>query len=634
VTAEARSVDAAITAAEGSFVGALPVPGGVWFRLWAPTTAAVRVHLLDSDRYQLLLATEDGYHEVVVPDCQPGTRYLFELDGKPGQPDPASRFQPQGVHGPSEVVDLAAFAWTDTGYRQRPFHEHVISEVHIGTLTSGGTFDDAIASLDALADLGITAVEVMPVAQFPGRRNWGYDGVFPFAVQESYGGPVAFQRFVDACHDRRLAVVLDVVYNHLGPEGNILGQVAPYFTDRYRTPWGQAVNFDGPHSDDVRSYFLRNACQWLDDFHVDALRLDAVHEFLDRTATPFLVDLSRTVEALGQRNGRRYALVAESADNDPRLVTPTAAGGLGLDGQWNDDFHHALHVTLTGEQQGYYADYRGLPDLAIAATEGFVYQGGYSTFRQRRHGAPLGGIPSERFVVFAQNHDHIGNRPAGDRLVTLVPFERIRVAAALLLLSPGIPLLFMGEEYGDPAPFPYFVDHGDPDLLEAVRRGRAQEFAALSELGQPFDPADVASFESARVNPGLRVEGDHAHLLALYRDLISLRVEHPALGAHTGGRIRSATNGTMLTLTRLNGPDAVVICANAGEEDAMTELPDQSPHAAAGRWELLIDSGAASYGRPATPLPATLHTGAMLSLAPWSFGAYRSAGNPDQGASQ
>ncbi len=342
------------------------------------------------------------------------------------------------MHGPSQVVDLA-YAWTDQAFRPGPLREWILYELHIGTYTEAGTFTGAAAALDDLVELGVTAVEIMPVAQFPGHRNWGYDGVFPFAVQHSYGGARGLQEFVDECHRRGLAVVLDVVYNHLGPEGDVLDRFAPYFTDRYSTPWGRAVNLDGPFSDDVRAYFVANACQWFEHFHVDALRLDAVHELIDRSARPFLAELSAATEELEGRIGRSCALIAESADNNPLVVTPRAAHGLGMHAQWNDDFHHSVHAIVTGERDGYYGDYGKADDVARALSQGFVYQGQYSAFRKRRHGAPSTGIGPERFVIFVQNHDQVGNRPDGARLSTLVPPERLATGGGPPPPRPGAP---------------------------------------------------------------------------------------------------------------------------------------------------------------------------------------------------
>jgi maltooligosyltrehalose trehalohydrolase len=557
----------------------------------------------------------------VLDECGAGDRYHFLLDGQGPFADPASRAQPEGVHGPSQVIDLQAYRWGDATHRPRPFWQHVISEVHIGTFTPGGTFDSAVAVLDDLVDVGISAVELMPVAQFPGRRNWGYDGVFPFAVQNSYGGAAGLQRFVDACHLRGLDVILDVVYNHLGPEGDVLSSFGPYFTDRYRTPWGPAVNFDGPRSNEVRAYFLANARQWFDDFHVDGLRLDAVHEIVDRSAVPFLADLAGTVEDLYGRS-----LVAESADNNPRLVTPITSGGIGMQAQWNDDFHHALHAAITGERTAYYVDFGPVQDIAKSMDEGFVYQGEFSQFRGLDHGGPSADIPPERFVVFAQNHDHIGNRPRGERLVSLVTFAQAQLAAALVLLAPGVPLLFMGEEYGDPAPFPYFIDHGDPALVEAVRAGRAQEFAAFTGAGAVLDAGAQATFDVARLDRSLRHEGDHQRQWALHRALIALRRTHPALGRTRRASARAFASANVVTLLRSDPREAVLALFNVSATAAQAVVPPPpvglpAPEGGA-CWSKLLEAGAPEFGGNGAALSHVLAAGDTLPLGPWEFCVY------------
>jgi maltooligosyltrehalose trehalohydrolase len=412
----------------------------------------------------------------VVQGVKPGTRYFYRLDGNTERPDPASKFQPEGVHGPSQVID-PHFVWEELHWSGIPFSHYVLYELHVGTFTAQGTFDAIVPHLDELKDLGITSIEIMPVAQFPGDRNWGYDGVYPGAVQNSYGGPEGLKRLIDACHQRGLAVTLDVVYNHLGPEGNYLCDFGPYFTDRYHTPWGAAINFDGPDSDAVRRFFIENALSWVTEFRLDALRLDAVHGIFDFSALHFLQELAAAVHEQAERLNRRIYVIAESDLNDVRLVSSPELGGYGLDAQWNDDFHHALHTLLTGERTGYYEDFGRIQDLAKAFAEGFVYSGAYSPARRRRHGNTSKDLAADRFVVCAQNHDQVGNRLKGDRLSALVSFEGLKLAAAVVLLSPFIPLLFMGEEYGETAPFPYFVSHSDPDLIEVVRRGRRAEFA-------------------------------------------------------------------------------------------------------------------------------------------------------------
>jgi maltooligosyltrehalose trehalohydrolase len=498
------------------------------------------VLLVASGERVALQGSAHGYYSGVAP-CGPGAGYRYVVDGAAELADPASRWQPDGVHGPSEVVDLAAHQWDDGGYRAVPLRDAVLYELHIGTFTAGGTFASAVAELDDLVQLGVTAVEIMPVAQFPGSRNWGYDGVFPFAVQHTYGGPAGLQALVEECHRRGLGVVLDVVYNHLGPEGNVLPAYGPYLTDRYRTPWGPAVNLDGPDSDPVRDYFIANAVGWLRDFHVDALRLDAVHELVDHSARPFLSELAGAVHDLSERSGRPHWLIAESADNNPLVVMPGSSGGLGLDGQWNDDFHHAAHVVLTGERAGYYADFQGPADLAKAYERVFVNDGGFSAFFGRRHGGPATQFSGDRFVAFIQNHDQVGNRLRGDRLAACLPASALRLAAGLLLLSARLPLLFMGEEYGETRPFPFFCDFEDQALAEAVRRGRKAEFAAFGWLEEPPDPVAQATSDSAVLSWTWQ-DPQRSGLRRLYRDLLRLRRSCSALRCFAHGHTRLPGN--------------------------------------------------------------------------------------------
>jgi maltooligosyltrehalose trehalohydrolase len=575
------------------------------FRVWAPDHERVALHLVDSGTTLALDDLGDGYRATITSEAPAGTRYRYLIDDD-HYADPASLLQPDGVHGPSQVVDLAAHDWGDNTYRQRPLWDHVIYELHVGTFSPTGNFDGALEYLDSLLEVGVSALEVMPVAQFPGLRNWGYDGVFPFAVQNSYGGPLAFQRFVDACHQRGLAVILDVVYNHLGPEGNILSRFAPYFSDRYRTPWGDALNFDGEDSNEVRDYFWRNARQWFENFHVDGLRLDAIHSIADQSAIPFVAELAQRSQNLGQELGRRCDLIAESAANDPRVVTPLSGGGFGMDAQWNDDFHHALHVAMTGERTGYYVDYCGVGDLALALDEGFVLQDTQSPFRRRRHGAPSGHLPPDRFVVFSQNHDQIGNRPLGNRLITMISPEQYRLVAALVILSPNIPMLFMGEEYGERAPFPYFVDHSDPALIDAVRAGRAHEFKDIASASELFDPSDPATFDAARLDHSLLAEPDHRELFDHFRELITLRRSTPALRRSSRSQARAWAEGNVLWLVRSHDDGDVVILYNVGPSKESVSLPAHSS------WRDLVEANALPV------LPGT------VTLDPWNYRVFRS----------
>jgi len=492
------------------------------FRVWAPFVERVELHVVAPEERRIAMAKDDrGYHAVPV-DCAEGTRYFYTVNGT-DRPDPASRLQPEGVHGPSEVV-ARDFAWHDGGWRGVALEDLVMYELHVGTFTDEGTFDAAIAKLDALRELGITAIQLMPIGQFPGHRNWGYDGVYVGAAQASYGGPRALKRLVDAAHARGLAVLLDVVYNHLGPEGNYLAQFGPYFTDRYKTPWGLALNFDGPHSDDVRWFFIHNALQWIDEFHIDGLRVDAVHAIVDHSAEPFLQDLTTAVRDCAERLGRKIWTIAESDLNDPRVITPATQLGLGFDSQWSDDFHHSLHVLLTGERDGYYSSFGKVSDLAGAIAAGYLYVGQHSPYRQRKYGARPATRDGAQFVVFAQNHDQIGNRMRGERLAAIVSPAKLRLAAAAVILSPFLPMLFMGEEYGETAPFQYFTSHSDEDLIEAVRRGRLEEFDDFDWRGDAPDPHDEATFARSK----LTWRGDDS-LRAFYAELFRLRRATPAL---------------------------------------------------------------------------------------------------------
>jgi maltooligosyltrehalose trehalohydrolase len=468
-----------------------------------------------------------------------------------------------------------------------------------------------IPHLNTLKDLGITALEIMPVAQFPGGRNWGYDGAYPFAVQNTYGGPTALKELVNACHARGLAVILDVVYNHLGPEGNYLADYGPYFTERYRTPWGPAVNFDGPGSDEVRRYFIDNARQWMAAYHIDALRLDALHAIVDLTPTPFLAELADAVHFEGERLYRRVYLMAESDLNDVRLLNPRELGGLNLDSHWNDDFHHAVHTLLTGEQTGYYLDFGRLAQLAKGWREGFIYTGECAPYRQRRHGSSSRDIAPHRFVVFAQNHDQVGNRLGGDRLSHLVSFEALKLAAGVILLAPGLPLLFMGEEFGETAPFLYFVSHGDPDLIEAVRHGRKEEFAAFRWLGDPPDPQAEDTFLRSKINHHLRQEGKHRILWEFHRALLQLRRELTVLAdlGRKDGEVLAFEKDKILWVRMTGEPGEAVLVCHFGEDSR-----NMSFFWPAGLWEKRLDSADPRWKGPGSQLPQELQGGQDLSL--------------------
>ncbi len=564
-----------------------------------------------------LTRTERGYHRGIAEDVRPGTRYAYCLDGKKDRPDPASRFQPEGVHGASTLMDSEAFQWADASWSGIPLEEYIIYEAHVGTYTSEGTFEAIVPYLDEIKTLGVTALELMPVAQFPGNRNWGYDGVYPFAVQSSYGGPEGLRRLVDACHAHGLAVVLDVVYNHLGPEGNYLNDFGPYFTDQYRSLWGQALNFDGPESDEVVRYFVENALYWLRDFHIDALRLDAIHGIVDCNAQPFLRLLAQAVNELAQQAGRKIYLIAESDLNDVRFIQPAESGGHGLHAQWSDDFHHSVHALLTGEQFGYYLDFGRIEYLEKAFAESFVYSGQYSEYRRRRHGNSSRDIPARQFVVFAQNHDQVGNRLFGDRLYTQVSFEASKLAAGMVILSPYIPLLFMGEEWGERAPFQYFTSHADAALIEAVRRGRREEFSAFRWEGQPPDPQDEATFRRCKLDHSLKRTQPHQTVREFYQELIKLRKTLPALAQLSKEQmeVRSFGKERILQIRRWSEGDEVLVVANFGDESRTVSLA-----APAGRWAKRLDSADRRWMGPSSLSSSFNSTGEVgLSLCPKSF---------------
>ncbi|MDO9377792.1 MAG: malto-oligosyltrehalose trehalohydrolase [Nocardioidaceae bacterium] len=544
------------------------------FEVWAPLAQeSATLHV--GDDVVPMERADDGWW-CAEHEGGAGTRYAFAIDGGDELADPRARRLPDGPDGRAEVVDLAAYDWQDHHWRGVPLPGSVVYEMHVGTFTSAGTLDAAIERLDHLVALGVDLVEVMPVATFPGRHGWGYDGVGLYAVHEPYGGPEAFCRFVDACHAHGLGVVLDVVYNHLGPSGNRLHELGPYFTDAYGTPWGQALNLDGEDSDEVRRFVIENALMWLKDFHVDGLRLDAVHALFDQRAIPMLEELGSRVGALSARLGRPLSLIAESDRNDPLTVTPREGGGMGLDAQWADDVHHALHVALTGETQGYYADFAEPGVLTKTLESVFLHDGTYSTFRRRTHGRPVDRalIPGSRFVASLQTHDQVGNRATGDRISATLSPGLLACGATLLLTAATTPMLFMGEEWGASTPWQYFTDHTDPEIAEAVRKGRRGEFASHG-----WDEDDVPDPQSEQTVIDSRLDWDevtgepHAAVLAFYTELIALRRRSPDLGDPRLDRVVVQHDEQARTVVVHRG-DAVV-AVNLGQVSA--ELPVGAP---------------------------------------------------------
>jgi len=581
------------------------------FCVWAPLATKAEVHILKpKEQFVSMERMEKGYYRAVADNVAPGSLYYYRLDTAVERPDPASRFQPQGVHGPSQVQNTH-FDWGDSSWFGLPLQDYVIYELHVGVFTPEGTFDAIITHLPELKATGITAIELMPVAQFPGSRNWGYDGVFPYAVQNTYGGPDGLKRLVNACHQQGLAVILDVVYNHLGPEGNYFSAYGPYFTDRYRTPWGTAVNYDGPHSDEVKYFFIQNALYWINEFHIDSLRLDALHAIVDTSVQPFIRQMAAAVHALGRRLNRRVYLFGESDRNDTIFLKSPELGGYGLDVLWNDDFHHALHVMLTGEQSGYYQDFLGISCLQKAYREGFIYSGQYSVYRQRSFGSSSGNLPAAGLLVFSQNHDQVGNRMLGERLSQLVSFEKQKLAAGAVLLSPYIPLVFMGEEYGEKAPFLYFIEHSDAGLIEATRQGRRREFVSFAWQGEPPDPQDQSTFFKSKLDHTLRRREPHSVLYRFYQELLRLRRESPALALldKENMQVTSYENAGVMVVRRWAGNEQVVIIFNFSDSRVPFNLALPG-----GCWRKQLDSSEAQWiGHGGTVLPQ-IESGGEISL--------------------
>lgn len=598
-------------------LGAAPLPNhGCRFVVWAPALKTLSVHLLgDQDRVVPMHKVDAGYFQADIQDVGPDARYFYRFEDGRERPDVASRSQPEGVHGPSQFVDLSGFRWNDAGWKGLELDRSVFYELHVGTFTSEGTFEALIPHLPQLRELGVTTVELMPVAQFPGSRNWGYDGVQPFATQNSYGGPRGLQKFVDAAHTEGLAVALDVVYNHLGPEGNYFSEYGPYFTDKYQTPWGKAINFDGPDSDAVRDFFKANALHWLEAFHIDVLRLDAVHGIFDFSASHFLADLQKAVTSLEGRLQRKVHLVAESDLNDARLLRPAALGGYGLHSQWSDDFHHSLHSVLTGERAGYYSDFGDVHHLATTMRNGWFYAGQHSNFRRRKHGNCPSGLARSNFVVCIQNHDQIGNRARGERLSALVDFESVKLAAGVTTLAPFVPLLFMGEEYGETAPFQYFTSHRDPALIEAVRKGRREEFAAFAWEGRVPDPQDEETFLNSKLHSSLKNEEPHRTLRALYRELLGIRHDYALAGS---SKVEVFENGTAITMIVGDGTSntlaAIFEFGKAERKIDDLKLSD-------GVWSLRLNSADPRWRGPGSTVPPEIKVSKTsgLHLAARSF---------------
>jgi maltooligosyltrehalose trehalohydrolase len=594
----------------GNRLGAALVPSGATFCVWAPFPRNVELRMLTGARAGIHPLTQKagGLWVGMVEGAQAGDRYLFRVHGPDGpsggsitdQPDPCSRFQPEGVHGPSELVDVAGLGSRAgpprpaADFKAPDLRDLVIYELHIGTFTAEGTFDSAIPELRSLREIGFTAVELMPIGQFPGSRNWGYDGVSWFAPQASYGGPQGLARFVDAAHAAGLAVILDCVYNHFGPEGNTLWNLGPYFTHRYKTPWGVALNYDGPESACVREMALQNAIYWLEDYRFDGLRLDAVQSIIDHSPSHLLRDLAERVEALSRRLGRTLYAIAESDQNDVRLIQPRSEGGYGLSAVWSDDFQLALHAALTGERQGVYRDFGAIEQLARALRQGFAFEGEWS----QSHGGPHGTVARreavEKFVVYTQSHDRVGNRPRGERLTSLVDPRAARVAQFLLVVGPGTPLFFMGEEYGELSPFFYFTSFENPDLAAEVARARQDEFQSQAWIGQAPDPQDPATYERSKIDRARRERPGHREMARLTHDLLEWRARLPALRESRRANVSvDVDERKRLLCLRREGPgkneQVLAMCSFSSEPEVWSGyIPE-------GRWQLILDAQEEPY---------------------------------------
>ncbi len=546
--------------------------------LWSPKATKAAIQIVGGG----LLALDQqeyGYWSLSTQQIKPGDKYKFVIDDQQ-LPDPASLSQPAGVHEYSEAFDVNAFEWTDDNWHNPPLATFIMYELHTGTFTEAGTFAALSEKLDYLVELGVNAIEIMPVAQFPGDRNWGYDGVYPYAVQSTYGGPQQLQQLVDNCHAKGIAVILDVVYNHLGPEGNYLPAFGPYFTEKYHTPWGNALNFDDEWCDGVRKYFIENVLMWFRDFHIDGLRLDAVHAIKDFSSTHILREMKQEVNNLMAATGRTHHMIVELDLNDNRFINPLSQQGFGMDAQWVDEFHHALRVTAGEPRNGYYADFDGLSHLAKSYKDAYVFDGLYSPHRKKTFGIKAENNPGDQFIVFSQNHDQVGNRMLGDRTSTLVSFDMQKLMAAAVFVSPFIPMLFMGEEYSEPNPFQYFVSHTDPELAEAVRKGRKAEFSSFHSEGEAPDPMSVNTFNNSKLQWNLLPNAKHSTMFQFYKTLISLRKSEKALNLLNRNNLSVEENidTQVLRLHRWHQKENIICFLNFSEQPQEVMLPSNNTY--------------------------------------------------------
>lgn len=588
------------------------------FIVWSPFSRSMFLEVSGNKELLKMKKDNDDYWKINV-DVNPDDKYSFIINGDNRKPDPASNYQPEGVHGASQIIDHNSFDWEDEKWKGIPLKEMIMYELHIGTFTNEGTFLSAIEKLDYLKEIGVNMIEVMPVAQFPGNRNWGYDGVYAFAVQNSYGSCDDFKQFINECHKNNLGVILDVVYNHLGPEGNYTTQYGPYFTSKYHTVWGDAINFDDEYSGHVRNFFFENALYWLNNFHIDALRLDAIDSIYDLSGKHFLQELKEKVDEFTKYDARERFLIAESDLNDVKIINPVEKGGYNLDAQWSDDFHHSVHSFLTGENDGYYGDYGSINHIKKALTDTFVYSGNYSEFRKRKHGNSAEGVEPYKFVVCIQNHDQVGNRPFGKRLTHLAEFEKLKLAAGLMILSPYTPLLFMGEEFAAETPFLYFIDHIDEKLVEAVGVGRREEFKSFMWQKDIPEPGDDETFLRSKINwESINEERNNA-IFNFYKKLIELRKNIALLQNRKRSHfhIKSTKNDNTFIMSTQDSSGEIYVFFNFDDEEIQIDF--KFPE---GNWKKLIDSSSEQWLGPGEISHDIISGESNLTLNRFSFILY------------
>jgi len=563
--------------------------GAAMVNVWSPLAQSISLRISGRNADVPLNKMTSGYWQLLTTQIKPDDTYWFVI-GDNELPDLASLSQPDGVNGPSMAINLNDFEWTDSNWKNPSRQDYIIYEIHTGTFSAEGDFDGIINKLDDLVELGITAIEIMPVAQFSGNRNWGYDGVFPFAVQNSYGGPKGLMKLINASHQKGLAVILDVVYNHIGPEGNYFTEFGPYFTEKYKTPWGNAINFDDAWCDAVRNYYIENVLMWFRDFHIDALRLDAVHAIKDFSPKHILQEIKEKTNQLMAQTGKVHYLMVELDLNDHRFINPIEKCGYGIEAQWVDEFHHALRVTSGGDKDGYYSDFNGIKDLAKSYRDAYVYNGIYSPHRLKTFGNKVDDNPGSQFIVFSQNHDQVGNRMMGERSSQLFSFEMQKLMAGAVMISPYLPLLFMGEEWNAQSPFQYFVSHTDPELIEAVRKGRKEEFEAFHTSGEAPDPQAEDTFYRSKLNWGTM----NFAMLNYYKTLIALRKSLPALSNLNRKNLAVIGNETDQTLMLIRWHNEKKVCClmNFSRVDQPINLPKNE------HWQMVMDSADVKWGGP------------------------------------